>query len=264
VSSKTIVKVVGILSLIIAVVGWWLYALGFSDLRECKTDLLACEDRLSTLRGMIGATPSPIVLVTEVVTEVPVTVVVIRTVEVTRVVPPTPTPTPTTYPECSGSSSPPCIHVAGTEDSRWHLAELYLRDGCRWPEIMNLNRDADGYYLQIVPRDGYFIPLSPLGCEPSVLNSADSPEPIDPCVFNAQGRLLSPYPCVYTIPSDRPVYNGNYDQVAARFYAEISLGDDIRLANLESGCSGDGTTGGGLVPVDLGVRVTIVLPAPRR
>jgi hypothetical protein len=257
------VKKIGIGALI-SVLTFLLLLIGFGPLRDCKTSQLACENWVSHLEETIAATRSPIVLVTEVTTELRVTELVTREVEVTRIVTPAPPPTLMSYPECSEVSPPPCVHVARADDSPWAIALRYLRDGCRWPEIMNVNRDPDGYYSPISTGNGYFIPLNPLSHLPSLLSEADVPIPVVGCEIDAHGRLVSAYPCLYTIPADRPIYNGNYDEVARRFYADVSLGEDIRLANLVSGCNSAGEAGGELVAVDLGAGEMIVLPAPRR
>lgn len=184
----------------------------------------------------------------------------LETVEVTRMVTPTFTPTRRTYPTCAGFGSNPCIHIVADNVSLSTLADIYLRDVCRWPQISNANRESDGMYPRMRTGQALFIPEKPALYPPSVLVQPGVTAPIGDCEFDQNGVLLSAFPCMYEIPADRPMYEFGYGEVASRLYGTTTLGDYIAAANLASGCSTTGTAEEAPLPVYLEPGVRIVVP----
>jgi hypothetical protein len=145
------------------------------------------------------------------------------------------------------------------------LADVYLGDLCRWPELANVNRTIHGTYAGIRTGSAYHIPDHPSAYPPSILTLPGIIAPIPPCEFDAEGRLLSAYPCVYEVPADQPIYGFAYDEVARRFFGDSTLGPCISGANLANGCSASGTSEAGpqLIYLQPGTRIVIpVRPVP--
>lgn len=184
----------------------------------------------------------------EVTVEVLQTVEVIQTVEVevTRVVAATPSPILADQPmipegDCQDLDiDPPCQYVPRPGDSWPAIAAMTpYGNSCRWPEIANVNRLADGNYdLHIRPNKPVLIP--PVAARGShgaqIRNEFGEYELIKPCEDGGG------FPCQYQAESQLSAYN--YIEIAKRWYdalfhGGVDLADLIGQANRASDCSGN-------------------------
>ena len=77
---------------------------------------------------------------------------------------------------------------------------------------------------------------------------------------DSSGELLSPKPCVFTIPENYPVGDSGYIQMAKIFYSSENYTYFIESNNLYSGCSLSGIKDQNKPPLSLLKGVKIVLP----
>ena len=189
---------------------------------------------------------------------------IVETVEVTRIVTvevtvpvcdaalcATPTPTPN---ECDDHlSNTPCLKILQPGDTWLGIAEKSpFGDYCRYPEILTINRRADGTYPRLSGagndlKTAIMIPsYAPKGSfQPKIRDEQGGFEDLPSC---DEGGL----PCLYVV--DESLIFFTYAQLSQLMYQNNIFGENIELSNLESDCTGKS------VQLRLGAEIVI----PRR
>lgn len=246
---KTFLTIAGV---ILGLLGLYFAYLGITshpNYVKCSGDLDACATRAANALATAENKTPKIIIVTA--TELVRTVIVKATVEVakevtreiTKVVTVTPRPTEISFPLCS-NSDPPCMHIAESGQYWSRLADDYMNDFCRWPEIANLNRTEDGTYSGIRANGIYFIPDIPQNYRASTISSEGAIQEIPVCLFDQATRsLANTLPCEYEIPAENPIYGIDYRPLSLLFFGVSTHGPYIADHNLLSGCSIYGYSG---------------------
>lgn len=211
--------------------------------RELQETVTALETELA-----IEKTSRPVHTV-EVTREVTREVIITEYVEVTS----TPEPSISTEDKrivvtsnglCT-TTEPPCEYVIRLGDNKRAIAGASgFGDECRWPEIFDLNRTADGEYPLIHLDHAILIPeVAERGTYASLINEGGMWTVIPDC------SDTSGYPCMHTVVAG--IYGSRYSEVLFSVFGNYAYTEIIEGANRESDCSSNGIS---LVP---GLKIVI-------
>jgi hypothetical protein len=252
----TRLKLAGILVGIIASLAtliWILYQSLYDRNVLCSVDIDACRTNVAKLESTLNSQATqPVTVETVEVTVVHTTVV--SATPASALGEKTPTPTNISY-ETTGNcnaafSNAPCTYVL-SEGDRWEqiAQNSPYGDNCRYPEIMNVNRRADGMYPRLSGYD------SDLG-RPITIMPAAPPGVYQPRIRNALGNFVfldecdrDGFPCIFIVNEQLALFT--YEQISQTVYRNNIYGRTIAQANLASDCSGRA------VELELGTRLII-------